>query len=78
MNSLPCDPSHIGPDGTELILEEGGVHSLNFAITCDNGSSIMAGPFLANTKEPSLCEAATVSRIQRESRLAWLLCAMQR
>ena len=58
---------HIGPDGTELILEEGGVHSLTFAIACDNGSNIMAGPFLVNTKGPRVCEAAQVSRIQRES-----------
>ena len=56
-----------GPDGVELILEEGGVHSFNFAIACDNGSTIMPTPLLLNTKPPNVCEFAKVSRIQRES-----------
>ena len=58
---------HTGPDGTEIILEEGGVHSLNFAVACDNGSNIMSGPLLLITKEPRVCASAGVSRIQRES-----------
>ena len=56
-----------GPDGVELILEEGGIHSFNFAIACDNGSTIMPTPLLLNTKPPNVCEFAKVSRIQRES-----------
>lgn len=68
INFEPCHGSvHTGPDGTEIILEEGGVHSLNFAIACDNGSNIMSGPLQLNTKEPKACEPARISRIQRES-----------
>lgn len=71
-------PLSSGPDGTELILTEGGVHSLSFAIVCDSGSNKMAGPFLVNTQGPEDCEPAHVSRIQRESRvLLRLLCALQ-
>lgn len=67
-------PLSSGPDGTELILTEGGVHSLNFAIACDSSSNKMAGPFLVNTQEPEVCEAGHVSRVQRESQFLQGFC----